>query len=176
MSALRRLSHAFTGDNVPHFIHPDNANGRTPQEVRRSSAPVPAPLVFGPSAAQIHRHSYDAYGSSAHPPPSPGTEDLPVDELEYEYDYPAEGSQHGSYDSEGYDRQSIAPSVQEVKKIRGDEGDRFALMTAHLYQRASAKCWFEADGVVGMGIVSIRMDKGHYKSVAELHLRYLKPC
>lgn len=90
-------------------------------------------------------------------------EDVVVPPLDYDFDY-AEGSPRGSYESDGYDRQSIAPSVEEVKKgFREDDGDRFALMTAHLFQRAKAKFWFEAEGVIGMGTVSIRMDKGHYK-------------
>lgn len=65
-----------------------------------------------------------------------------VQELRYDVD---------DQEEEGYDEED------------GEEGDKYALMTAHLYQEAQSLGWFKSKKVLGMGAVSIRMGKRQYK-------------
>ncbi|CED83368.1 hypothetical protein [Phaffia rhodozyma] len=45
-----------------------------------------------------------------------------------------------------------------------DNADRFAVMVGYLYSRCVAQGWFKSENISGMGVVSIRMKKGIYKT------------
>lgn len=165
MGVLRRLSQAFSGNGVPNYDYQEHGEGEQ-LNVYPSSSHNPYP-----QSAQFPNDRYHhARG------PSDQFDGGNGDQYDYNDD-----DRRLSFDAdEEYDRQSIAPSYltsaagQSAAALPGDDsddederegGDKYALMTAHLYQRAQSLGWFKSKKVLGMGVVSIRIKKNLFKYV-----------
>lgn len=189
MGVFRRLSHAFTGNNLPNFTFPDPSN---------PPAPSNGIHLNGETYDEEDPRDRPAHASSSrirpasNSPPNPSYNNShnyyngqyqtrTREEADYEASYNEGGGRH-SYESD-FERKSIAPSYltsargtrfddndrgsqgedEESDEEDGEGGDKYALMTAHLYQRAQSSGWFKSKKVVGMGVVSIRMRRRQYK-------------
>lgn len=168
MGVLRRLSQAFNGNGVPHHDYEDHTEGEQLNVYPSSSHnPYPQSAQFPNDRYHHGRGPSEQYDSAG---------DYGRDQYDYNDD-----DRRLSFDAdEEYDRQSIAPSYltsaagQSAAALPGDDsddederegGDKYALMTAHLYQRAQSLGWFKSKKVLGMGVVSIRIKKNLFKCV-----------
>ena len=168
MGVFRRLSHAFTGQNLPNFSPPD-------QPTAGPSHSMSSTHLVGESYDPDHPDSVGFASSSRWR--SQGPVGGPSN-LDYE---PSFAASRQSFDdgASDFDRKSIAPSYltsvqgtnyqddsdNESEAEDGEGGDKYALMTAHLYHRAQRQGWFKSKKVIGMGVVSIRMKRRQYKYV-----------
>lgn len=171
MGVLRRLSQAFSGNGVPNYNyneHNDGDDGSQQLNTYPSSSSNPYPTSAQYPNDRYHHSSGDQY-------------DNEYTEGQYGYDdNHHHGGSQASFEEEDYDRRSIAPSyltsaAQSMGALPGDDsddederegGDKYALMTAHLYQRAQSLGWFKSKKVLGMGVVSIRIKKNLFKCVS----------
>jgi hypothetical protein len=172
MGVLRRLSHAFNANNIPNFSAPGlTLAPDTPTE--EHGRQLHDPLHVLPDREHEPGTRTSAHPYNAH---HPYDEERQRDDDEYS---PSNHSRN-SFDSLGQgDSNSMQPSYLEsnpgnvdlgMSDGEDDEddnegGDKYALMTQHLYQRAQNAGWFKSKKINGMGIVSIRMKRRQYKSV-----------
>jgi hypothetical protein len=170
MGVLRRLSQAFSGNGVPIHDYQEHNEGEQLNVYPSSSHnPYPQSAQFPNDRYHHARGPSDQYDNAA-------------DYGRDQYDDYNDDERRLSFDAdEEYDRQSIAPSYltsaagQSAAALPGDDsddederegGDKYALMTAHLYQRAQSLGWFKSKKVLGMGVVSIRIKKNLFKCVS----------
>lgn len=172
MGVLRRLSHAFNANNIPNFsqpgltIPPDSPSSADGERDRQLHDPL---HVLPPSQHE------PTSSTSAHPY---NTRHSNLDyDRDNDDDYSPSFHSRASFDSlEAGDQNSMQPSYLEstpgnVNLDHSDEeddddnegGDKYALMTQHLYSRAKNQGWFRSKKIAGMGIVSIRMKRRQYK-------------
>lgn len=157
MSVLRRLSHAFTGNHNTSEI---TLGGEVDYDlIRERSGLESHGRVFPDGPAFASSYSMQPYS------------DDPLTE-------PYEESFVSSRHSDDYaDRRSIAPSYltsalgtsrdRDSDDDSDEEGaDKYSLMTAHLHQRAQGQGWFKSKRAAGMGAVSVRIKRRHYRSVS----------
>jgi len=192
MGVFRRLSHAFSGNNLPNFTYPDSTDPS-------SSEPSNGVHLAGETYDASDPRNQHAYASSSRIRPQSDSPPNGNQNGYYNGQYQTQSRQDQerdddqrsyisgggqSYESD-FERKSIAPSYltsargtrydEDDRRSEGEDdseeedaegGDKYALMTAHLYQRAQSSGWFKSKKVVGMGVVSIRMRRRQYKRVS----------
>lgn len=170
MGVLRRLSQAFSGNGVPNYSEQNDGDDQQLNTYPSSSSnPYPQSAQFPNDRYHHARGPSDQY-------------ELNYEQETYPYENEHDARSERSFDDDNYDRQSIAPSyltsaARSAAALPGDDsddederegGDKYALMTAHLYQRAQSLGWFKSKKVLGMGVVSIRIKKNLFKCVCRL--------